>query len=206
MSSAPPEAAALVQAIADIERGGAVPPRPLRASTAAAVAASRASVDAARAAALATSAATLASAPPLVVVVGSVPRRAPSWLRERLSQPLMDPLDDMTWPPLVGAALCRAVLRRASTEGERGAAAVAWPPADAACDDAFSLADALAWSELGPGALTRLGPGSLTTLGPAVYHARTTTLGPGALTTLGPSAHQARPWHSRGVGRCVEDG
>jgi hypothetical protein len=66
--------------------------------------------------------------------------------------------------------------------------------------------NALAWSELGPGALTRLGPGSLTTLGPAVYHARPTTLGPGALTTLGPSAHQARPCHSRGVGRCVEDG
>ena len=42
------------------------------------------SVDAARAAALVTSAATLASAPPLIVV-GSVPRRAPSWLRERLS-------------------------------------------------------------------------------------------------------------------------
>ena len=53
--------------------------------------------------------------------------------------------------------------------------------------------NALAWSELGPGALTRLGPGALTTLGPVVYHARSTTLGPGALTRLGPSAHQARP-------------
>jgi hypothetical protein len=165
MSSAPPEAAALVEAIAAIERGGAVPPRPLPASTAAAVAASRASVAAARAAALATSAATLASAPPLVVV-GSVPRRAPSWLRERFSQPLIDPLDDLAWPPLVGAALLRAVLRRASAEGEKGAAAVASPPADAACDDAFSLADALAWSEqalppLLPPAEDALSPASL---------------------------------------------
>jgi hypothetical protein len=99
-----------------------------------------------------------------VVVVGSVPRRAPSWLRERRSQPLIHPLDDLTWPPVVGAALCRAVVR-ASTEGERGAAVVASPPADAACDDAFSLADALAWSEqallLPPPAEDALSPASL---------------------------------------------
>jgi hypothetical protein len=31
--------------------------------------------------------------------------------------------------------------------------------------------NALAWSELGPGALTRLGPGSLTTLGPGTLGA-----------------------------------